>query len=245
MDLGLRDKRVLVFASSSGLGAATAKVFAAEGARVAISARSADKLEATKRDAGAQLALTADLGKPGEGERLVREVERAWGGLDVLVTNAGGPPKGNFADITRAGWLEGFESLWLNVVSAMQAATPGMRERRFGRILLITSSAAKEPIAGLTVSNGLRAGLLGLMKSASRELAPYGVTVNALLPGYTKTERIAELGVPEDKLADGIPAGRLARPEELGALAAFLASTQGAYITGQAITVDGGLSKGL
>jgi len=120
-----------------------------------------------------------------------------------------------------------------------------MRHQRWGRILLVTSTTAKEPIPGLTVSSGLRAGLLGVVKTLAPEVAEEGVTVNALLPGYTATARIAELGVPEETLAEHIPARRLGRPEELGAMAAFLASEQAGYVTGQAIAVDGGFVRGL
>ncbi len=245
MDLGLRERRALVLAASSGLGRAVAAALIAEGARVAICARNKARVEAVARELGAHAGLACDLTVAGAGATLVDTATRRLGGLDILVTNAGGPPKGRFADIDGATWQQGFQSLWLAAVDAIRAALPGMRERRWGRILLITSTAAKEPIPGLTISSGLRAGLLGLVKSLAPEVAEEGVTVNALLPGYTATERIAELGIPEDTLAEHIPARRLGRPEELGAMAAFLASEQAGYVTGQTIAVDGGFVRGL
>lgn len=245
MDLGLRERRALVLGGSAGLGRAVAAALVAEGARVAICARNQARVEAAAREMGAVAGLSCDLSAPGSGRGAVEAAAKRLGGVDVLVTNAGGPPKGRFLDISEGMWREGFQSLWLSAVEAIQAALPAMRQRRWGRIVLITSTAAKEPIAGLTVSSGLRAGLLGLVKSLAPEVAEDGVTVNALLPGYTATERIAELGVPEETLAEGIPARRLGRPEELGAVAAFLASERAAYVTGQAIAVDGGFIRGL
>jgi 3-oxoacyl-[acyl-carrier protein] reductase len=245
MDLGLRDRRALVLGASSGLGRAVAAALVAEGARVAICARNKARVEAAARELGAQLGLPADLSVPGAATTLVETASQKLGGLDILVTNTGGPPKGPFVDVTEAMWREGFQSLWMSAVDAIRAALPGMRERRWGRVLLITSTAAKEPIPGLTVSSGLRAGLLGLVKTIAPEVAEDGVTINALLPGYTATERITELGIPEDTLAEHIPARRLGRPEELGAMAAFLASEQAGYVTGQAIAVDGGFIRGL
>ena len=245
MDLGLRERRALVLGASAGLGRGIAAALVAEGARVAICARNRARVEAVARELGAHAALPCDLTLPGAATSLVDTARQRLGGLDILVTNAGGPPKGRFSDITDEKWQEGFQSLWLAAVDAIRAALPAMRQQRWGRILLVTSTAAKEPIPGLTVSNGLRAGLLGLVKSLAPEVAEDGVTVNALLPGYTATERIAELGVPEETLAEHIPARRLGRPEELGALAAFLASERAGYVTGQAIAVDGGYVRGL
>jgi len=245
MDLGLRDRRALVLGASSGLGRAVAAALVAEGARVAICSRNKARIEAAARELGAQVGLSCDLTTPGAATSLVDAARQRLGGLDILVTNTGGPPKGRFEDVTVEMWHQGFQSLWLSAVDAIRAALPGMRQQRWGRILLVTSTAAKEPIPGLTVSSGLRAGLLGLMNSLAPEVAEDGVTVNALLPGYTATARITELGIPEETLAEHIPARRLGRPEELGAMAAFLASEQAGYVTGQAIAVDGGFIRGL
>ena len=245
MDLGLRGRKALVLGGTSGLGRAVAASLIAEGAWVAICGRNEARAEAAARELGARFGLAGDLLERGAARTLVESASCKLGELDILVTNAGGPPKGQFVEITPEMWQEGFQSLWMSAVEAIQTALPGMRHRRWGRILLITSTAAKQPIHGLTVSCGLRAGLLGLVKTLAPEVAEEGVTVNALLPGHTATEHVKELGIPEEALAEGIPARRLARPQELGALAAFLASEHAGYLTGQAIALDGGLIRGL
>jgi 3-oxoacyl-[acyl-carrier protein] reductase len=244
MDLGIVGKRALVLGASRGLGRAVAAALVAEGAQVAIVSRDPDRLQQTARDIGAALALPADLDQPGATRAVVQAVIAQWGGIDILVTNTGGPAKAAFSQVTREAWLGGFEALWLSAVDGIQAALPGMIERRWGRILLVTSVAAQEPMVGLTVSNGLRAGLLNLGKSLSDEVAQHGVTVNSLLPGYTATERMVELGVTDAQIATQVPARRMGTSEEFGALAAFLASQPAGYITGQAIACDGGWLRG-
>jgi 3-oxoacyl-[acyl-carrier protein] reductase len=216
-----------------------------EGVRVAVAARSRDKLEATRKEIGAELAITADVSKAGDSRRAIDEATRAMGGVDILVLNTGGPPKAPFQEVTPAQWQEGFNSLWMSAIEGAQAVLPQMRERKWGRILLVTSAAAKQPIAGLTISNGLRAGLLGLANSLSKEVGRDGVTVNVLLPGHTMTERLKALGIDESKIAAEIPVGRIGKPEEFGATAAFLASEGAAFITGQAIAIDGGWTQGI
>lgn len=240
MDLGIHGKRALVMGASQGLGRAIAAALVHEGARVAICARGEAKLREAAQQLGAAAALTCDLSQAGAARQLVHDAIHQLGGVDILVTNTGGPPKGDFASITPEAWAQGFQALWLSAVDAIQAALPGMRERRWGRIVLVTSTSAREPISGLTISNGLRPGLVGLAKSLSREVAADGVTVNAVLPGYTDTDRMRQLGVSAEAIAAQIPARRLGKPEELGGLCAFLASEAGAYITGQAIACDGG-----
>ncbi|MBM3267023.1 MAG: SDR family oxidoreductase [Candidatus Sericytochromatia bacterium] len=240
MDLGLAGRRALVTGASAGLGKAIAAALAAEGARVAICARGADRLELARAEVGAAAAFACDLSLPGAGAAAVEQAIAALGGLDILVTNSGGPPTGAFRDVSDQAWQAGFDGLWQSAAGAIRAALPGMTAARWGRVLLVTSVAAREPIAGLTVSNALRAGLLGLANSLSREVAGDGITVNVLLPGYTRTERLVELGVSDAKIGAEVPAGRLAMPEELAALAAFLASERAAYVTGQAIACDGG-----
>lgn len=244
MDLGLKGKKALVMGGSTGLGFAIAEALAQEGARVAICSRGEDALQKAARQIGAAAAISTDLSKPLAGAKIVEEVSKKLGGLEILVTNTGGPPKGKFQDITPEGWQAGFQSLWMSAVDAMRTALPAMRAQKWGRIVLITSVAGREAMAGMTVSNGLRAGLLGLTKSAANDVAVDGVTINALLPGYTKTERLAELGVADEVIAANVPAKRLGRPEELGALAAFLCSEKAAYITGQCIACDGGYLRG-
>ena len=241
MDLQLTDKAALVFGGSRGLGRAIAEKLVREGARVVIVARDAGRASRVAAEIGA-LALPGDLSQPGAGTDMVRAAGALLGrSPDILVTNTGGPPQGSFQDTTAETWTAGFQSLWMATVDAVQAALPAMQAQGWGRILAVTSVAAKEPQPGLVISNGLRAGLLGLVNSLSREVAGRGITVNALLPGYTNTDRMAELGVDNSTMGSKIPAGRLGEPAEFAALAAFLASGRASYITGQAIAVDGGL----
>lgn len=245
MDLGLKGKRALVMGSSMGLGRAIAQTLSDEGAVVALCARNEERLKKAAKEMNAAAAIAVDLSKPLAGAKLVEDVIAKFGGIDILVTNTGGPPAGKFMDTSAEAWQVGFQGLWMSAADAIRAALPSMQKQKWGRILLVTSIAAKEPLGGLTVSNGLRAGLLGLTKSLSQEIAADGVTINALLPGYTKTERLEELGVSDEKIANQIPARRLGRPDELAALTAFLASNHSGYITGQAIAVDGGYLRGI
>lgn len=244
MDLKIRGKKALVMGASMGLGRGVAEALVKEGAQVAICARTPATLEKTQKEIGAALAVPADLSKKGACRDVVRRLLDQWGGLDILVINTGGPAKGPFESITDEQWQEGFQSLWMSTVDSIKAVLPSMRKQKWGRILTITSLAAREPIKDLTVSNGLRSGLHGLIKSIANEVAGDGVTVNAILPGYTDTERLRELGVSTDKITAQIPAGRLASTQEFGAYAAFMASEQAAYITGQALLIDGGFNRG-
>ncbi len=245
MDLKLKNKRVLIQGSSSGLGLACAASFAAEGALVALCGRDEKHLKEAQKQAPGSIFFVCDLDQAGSGAQLVKDAVKKLGGIDILMTNTGGPPQGDFLKVSREDWVKGFERLWLSAVESIHEALPFMQSQKWGRILLSTSTAAKEPISGLTVSSSLRAGLLGLMKTLSQEVAKDGVTVNALLPGYTQTERLKELGVSEEELVRHIPARRLARPEEYASLATFLGSEKAGYITGQAIACDGGLIRGL
>jgi len=245
MDLHLKNKRVLVQGSSSGLGFAIAKAYAEEGALVAICSRDHERIHKAASQITRSVPFVCDLNVPGSGLFLVEEVAKKLGGIDIVITNNGGPPKGTFADLSMEKWEEGFQSLWISAIETIRASLPFMKEEKWGRILLCTSTAAKEPIPSLTVSSALRSGLLGLMKTLSQEVAPFGITVNALLPGYTKTERLQELGISDETLSASIPAKRLGSPEEFAALVTFLGSKQAGYITGQAIACDGGLIRGL
>jgi 3-oxoacyl-[acyl-carrier protein] reductase len=244
MDLGLKGRRALVMGASAGLGYAIAEQLVKEGARVAICSRDEGRIREAARRMGASLGVAADLTKPGATKALVEQVVAELGGVDVLVTNTGGPPKGGIEKMTAEQWQEGFQSLWMSVVEGLQAALPGMKERHWGRIILVTSVAAREAMPLLTISNGLRAGLMGLVKTVSNEVAEHGITLNAVQPGYHATERLRELGIPEEKITSQIPARRLGKPEELGALVTFLASEQAAYVTGQSIAIDGGWMRG-
>lgn len=244
MDLGLNDKRALVTGASRGLGKAVAAALRAEGAAVAICARDAARIEAAAREIGA-IGFTADLSAAAGADAVLRQATDRLGGIDILVVNTGGPPGGTFDAVTDEAWRHAFDALWMSTVQLIRGCLPGMRERRFGRIMIVTSVSAREPLPSLMISNALRPGLHGLINALSREVAGDGITVNALMPGYTLTERIRELGIDEKKAAAQIPAGRLGRPEEFGALAAFLASEQAGYICGQAIACDGGFLRSI
>jgi 3-oxoacyl-[acyl-carrier protein] reductase len=229
---------------SSGLGKAVAQALILEGARVAICARGAERLAATATEIGAE-GIVADVTRPGAATRLVAEAEERLGPLDVLVVNTGGPPPGKFVDLTDDSWRTAFDALWMSSVGAMRAALVGMRARRWGRVVLITSIAAREPVANLLLSNSLRAGLHGLVNALSKEVAADGVTVNALMPGYTATERLEELRLDLAALTSQIPARRLGKSRDFAAAAAFLCSEQANYITGQALACDGGLLQSI
>jgi 3-oxoacyl-[acyl-carrier protein] reductase len=167
------------------------------------------------------------------------------GPIDILLVNTGGPSPATFDKIDDAQWRAGFESLWLSAVSPIRAALPGMQAQGWGRILLVTSIAAREPLPNLMMSNALRAGLHGMVNALSREIGADGITINALMPGYTLTERLKEAGFKAEDVAKTIPLGRIGKPEEFAALACFLASEQAGYITGQAITCDGGMLRSI
>ncbi|MCK5072714.1 MAG: SDR family oxidoreductase [Bacteriovoracaceae bacterium] len=244
MELGLNGKTALVFGASKGLGKAIAKTLSEEGARVAICSRNEELLEKTAEEISAGYFVTGDLKIEGDAKRVIKNVMNEFGKIDILVTNTGGPPNAIFQDTSKDQWKDGFQNLFLSTIEAVQEVLPSMKKNGWGRILFVTSVAAKEPIGVLTISNGFRAGLLGLMKTISSEVAKNGITVNALLPGYTMTERLKDLNVDEKKICAQIPAGRIGQPEEFGDMAAFLASTRASYITGQSLACDGGYLKG-
>jgi 3-oxoacyl-[acyl-carrier protein] reductase len=244
MDLGLQGRRALVMGGSRGLGKAIAQALAAEGVRLAICARDPGPLGVTGAELGAE-TLTSDLSVRDAAAAAVGEAQRRLGQVDILVVNTGGPPSGLFAQLTDDAWRSAFDGLWMSSVGAIRAALPGMRERRWGRIIVVTSIAAREPVANLMLSNSLRAGIHGLVNSLSKEVAADQVTVNALMPGYTRTERLKDLRLDETKLTAQIPARRLGSPQEFAAAAAFLVSDAAGYITGQAIACDGGLLQSI
>jgi 3-oxoacyl-[acyl-carrier protein] reductase len=240
MDLFLKGKRALVLGGSTGIGRAIAAVLAQEGARVAIVSRNKEKLVQAQAATKAETYFAADLTQPGASRSAVESTLAAFGGLDILVTNTGGPKRGQFAEISESQWHLDFQSIWMSAVEALTVALPEMKKNNYGRVLMVSSLAAREPRPGLTTSNGLRAGLSGLCKSVANEYAPYGITVNALLPGFTDTERLRELQLTDERIRQMVPTGRLGQPDEVASLAAFLASPRGAYITGQSLMIDGG-----
>lgn len=262
MDLGLANKVVLVAASSQGIGRAVAEGFAREKARVVMCARNEAALNeaaAKIREAtGAEvLALTCDLTSAESIENLVFEAGQKLGPIDVLVCNAGGPPEGGYFQLTDDDWWEGFQLNFMSMVMLARNVVPHMKANEWGRIVNIASVSARQPIEGLTVSNAVRAGVLGFAKSISQEFAPYNITVNTVLPGYTETHRLAESikekaefkkKTPQELLEDikkEIPMHRLAKPHEIANLVVFLASQAAGYVTGQAIAADGGYIKAI
>ena len=262
MDLGLRGKVALVTASSKGLGKAVALALAAEGARVAMCARGRETLEAASAEIRAQtgaetLVETADVADPTAPARLVDAVLRRWGALHILVVNAGGPPPGTFAELPDAAWEDALRLNLLSAVRLCRAAVPPLKAARWGRILLMTSVAVKQPIDGLILSNTARAGVAGFAKTLAGELAPDGIRVNILCPGMFRTSRIDALAeararkagtTPAEeirKMEAAAPVGRLGDPAEFGAVAAFLCGEPAGFITGAALAVDGGMCKSL
>lgn len=244
MNLQLENKKALVFGSSTGIGYAIAESLLDEKTKVCVNSRNTDRLQKTMSSLKTDFGVVADLTKPHEAKRAVAEALDKMKGLDILVMNTGGPNKGSFTDISNEQWLLDYQNLWLSFTDSVKEALPHMKNQKSGRIILVTSLAAKEPLNGLTTSNGLRAGLAGLCKSLANEVAPFGITVNILLPGYTNTDRLKELKLTEERVKQMVPAGRLGEPRELADLATFLASPKAGYITGQSIAIDGGVMKG-
>lgn len=262
MDLGLAQKSVLVTAGSRGLGFASALTFAAEGAKVTIASRSEEALEqAAERihDETGQRAnvVRLDVNRPEDIARALDSAEEFGDGLDTLVCNAGGPPSGPFLTHEDSTWYQAFEQNLLSVVRLVRGALPHLMRSDCGRIVNITSSSIKQPVKGLVLSNTMRAGVWGLTKTLSDELAAYGVLVNTVAPGRIETDRILELDhaaatrqsvdidVIQQQLKSEIPLGRYGQPEEFARAVVFLGSKANSYITGQALIVDGGMVRGL
>lgn len=261
MDLGLKGRVAFVAASSRGLGAAIAAALAAEGAQVVGCARGAAihaRADEWARRFGVEaIGIEADVSLPADVARAVAAAEERFGRVDVLVTNAGGPPPGPFESHAPEAWQRAIALNLDSVVNLTRAVLPGMKARRWGRILNVTSIAVKQPVDGLILSNSVRAAVTGFARTLANEVAPFGITVNNLLPGYTRTERLEELArsgatatgtTREDAFAHWerqIPMGRVGEPAEFAALAAFLASERASYITAQSIAVDGGWIRSL
>jgi 3-oxoacyl-[acyl-carrier protein] reductase len=241
METGLAGRRAAVAAASKGLGFASARALAAEGAQVAICGRSKDRIEeAAARIGDGAVPLVADVSDPDGARRFVVEARDALGGLDVLVTNAGGPPPGNFETAPFEAYSPALALNLLSVVAMCQEAVPGMRAQRFGRVVGITSISVRQPIPNLILSNTARAGVTGFLKTLAREVAGDGVTVNSVQPGSHATDRLLALYPDREAATAGIPAGELGRPEDFGAVVAFLCSDPARFITGAAIPIDGG-----
>jgi 3-oxoacyl-[acyl-carrier protein] reductase len=262
MDSRLKNKSVIVAASSQGMGLATAHAFAAEGAKLAMCARS----EKTLRSAAAEirdkykaevLDQVLDVTNAEGVRQFVHAIAQRFGGVDVCITNAGGPPAKNFLSITPEDWHKAIETNFLSVVHFAREVIPHMQKKGWGRFSTITSTSVRQPIADLVLSNSVRPAVVGLVKSLALEFGKDGITVNNIAPGYTATDRLSELskvralaaGVSEaeirDRWAAEIPLRRLGKPEEIADAILWLASDRAAYVTGQTILVDGGIYKGM
>jgi 3-oxoacyl-[acyl-carrier protein] reductase len=246
MELGLEGRAALVTGASRGIGLGIARELAAGGARVAISSRSPERIEGAAAEIGGRPFVhdSADLDAA---PALVDRVERELGPIEILVTNTGGPPGGGPLGLPRDGWEAAYRDLVLGPMALIERAVPGMRERGFGRVLNVASSAVREPMAALVLSNAHRSAMVATFKTLSRELIADGVTLNTLLPGRIATDRLAELygslDEAEELARQEVPAGRLGTVEEMAAAAAFLCSERAGYITGVTLLVDGGLTR--
>ncbi len=250
MELGLGGKRAAVAASSGGLGFAAAAALAAEGARVAICGRDQARLaEARDRLAanGPEItALVADVSSPEGAEGFVHEAEEALGGVDILVANAGGPPPGTFSSTGIDDYRAALDLNLLSTVAMCRRAIPSMTAAGWGRVVAITSIGARQPIANLMASVTARAGVTGFLKVLSSEVAPRGVTVNSLQPGIHRTDRLASLHEGDlDRLVADVPTRTVGDPADFGAIVAFLCSEQARFVTGTALPVDGGATRGI
>ncbi|MDA1330149.1 MAG: SDR family oxidoreductase [Chloroflexi bacterium] len=262
MDLGLKALRGLVTGGSSGLGKATAMLLAHEGARVAINSRDESRLgeaaqEIKAASGGNVFTAVGDVSDPATPEKIVNEAATAMGGLDILVTNSGGPPTGAFADLEDQAWLQAIDLLFNSHRRLILAALPFLRKSQAASVLTITSISVKQPISNLILSNTIRAATVALTKSLSQELAPSGIRFNSILPGWTETDRVHDLLESRAKAnkrskeeeiesqSKATPLGRMGRPEEFANAAVFLLSPAASYLNGVMLPVDGGLYNGL
>lgn len=261
MDLGLKGKNAIITGSSQGLGFAVAEELAREGANVLICGRNDDTLEAAKTKLSEHgtkvVGVTADISRPEGIDHVLTMADAALGHVDILCMSTGGPPSGNFADVTPEDFTRSANDLIESLVRLIKGVVPDMQERKWGRVLAVTSMSAAQPVDNLILSNTMRAGITGLMKSLANEYGRDGLTFNALMPGFTETGRMESVlrnaadakGISYDAAKDAamqdVPLKRVGQPEEFAALAAFLASERASYITGTSIPVDGGYIKGI
>jgi 3-oxoacyl-[acyl-carrier protein] reductase len=262
LDLGLENRVAIVTGSSQGIGKAIAYTFAEEGANITICARTANTLKATAKEIESTfgtevLAFPANLNVKENIQAMVKATANKFGRIDVLVNNTGGPPSALFNETTDKDWHETFDSLLMSVINCCGEVVPYMKANKWGRIINMASFAAKQPEERLVLSNAIRAGVLGLTKTLSNELAGYGILVNAVCPGWTLTDRVKHLAQSTaektGKDYNAVISGwvnstalrRMAQPEEIANLVVFLASERASYITGTVVQVDGGVIKSL
>jgi 3-oxoacyl-[acyl-carrier protein] reductase len=262
VDLQIRGRVALVAAASRGLGRAIADELAAEGTALVICSRNQNEIETAAKEIsrahGVEVAgVAADVTKPGDVDALVRQSQNRFGQIDILVTNAGGPPPGTFESHPPERWQQAFELTFASVVNLVRGVLPGMKERRWGRIVCVTSIAAKQPVDSLILSNSMRPAVTGFARTLANEVATTGITVNCIIPGFTRTERVEQIAESNAraggttveqiraKWEQEIPMRRLGEPREFAALAAFLASERASYITAQSFAVDGGWIRAL
>jgi 3-oxoacyl-[acyl-carrier protein] reductase len=259
MDLQLAGKTALIFGGSKGIGRGIADAMAAEGAAVAIVARTQATIDSSvaeiKARGGKAIGVAADLGNWATVESAIHAARRALGPIDILVNNSGGPPPSGALGVKPEVWEAQFHAMVLSIFRTTETVVPEMRERKWGRILTVASYSVIEPIPTIGISNTLRSAIVGWAKTLAGEVARDGITVNTLLPGVIATERSMQLRgamakaqkISEEealkRMASSIPVGRLGTPAEFGAVAAFLASPQAAYVTGSLIRIDGGLTR--
>ena len=244
MNLDINGRTALVTGGSKGLGYASAEALVREGAKVAIAARTEETLTKAAKIIDA-VPIVANLSDRTGVLACIDKTRETIGNPDILVINTGGPAPATFAQTTPDGWREATDQLFHFTIEMLNAFLEPMKEKGWGRIVVITSFAAQEPVANLLYSNALRAGIHGLVNSVATEVAGHGVTINAVMPGFIMTDRMTGLGLDLDNVAQSIPAKRMGQPSELGDLVAFLCSERATYITGQAIACDGGLLQGI
>ena len=258
MDLGIEGRVALLTGASRGIGYACALALAAEGVRVAICARGRAAVEAAARDIAAETggeatAFVADVARSQDVDRLLSEVTEAMGGVDILLANNGGPPRGGFDALNDDHWQEGFDVTMMSTVRLIRGVLPGMRERRWGRVLTIVSSSVRQPVDRLELSNALRPGIVGLFKSLAVTMGKDNVLFNCVAPGRIMTERFLagskNAGMTEEAYAAKhqatVPLGRIGKPDEIADVVAFLASERASYINGATVIVDGGMIRSL